>query len=169
MFHHNKGVVGLRMNGIEDALSIGLSVSYLTNESPLVSSACGSYEGPHDGGLSGTIDEEGGMGADLLEISIAGGDVLLLGANTIQSFNSFYGDAIGLDWIDNVVFTFDSGSDIIISDIVSASMLNESEYSDLEEEGKTPNTNNFDLCTVKYNDETEVSDCIWNTDFFNDS
>lgn len=49
MLHQNKGVVGLRMDGIEDALIIGLSVSNLKNESPLVSSACGSYEGPHDG------------------------------------------------------------------------------------------------------------------------
>ena len=172
MFHQNKGVVGLRMDGIEDALIIGLSVSNLTNESPLVSSACGSYEGPHDGGLSGTIDEEGGMGADLRGMSIAGGDVLILGTNTIQSLDSFYGDAIGLDLIDNVVFEFDTGSDIVISDIVSASMLNESEYSDLEEEGKTPYPNNFDLCTVKYDDEAEVfgdvpddktvTDCIWN-------
>ena len=70
------------MDGIEDALVIGLSVSNLTNESPLVSSTCGSYEGPHDGGLSGTIDEEGGMGADLRGISIAGGDVLILDTNT---------------------------------------------------------------------------------------
>ena len=78
-FHQNKGVVGLRMDGIEDAVIVGLTVSNLVNESPLVSSACGSYSGPHDGGAPGTIEDAGGMGTDLRGIVMAGGDALIIG------------------------------------------------------------------------------------------
>ena len=174
MFHSNKGVVGLRMDGIEDAIIIDSSVSNLTNESPLVSAACGSYEGPHDGGL-GAIDTEGGMGTDLRGISVTGGDVHFLGKNSIESLNSFYGDTVGLDLIEDAVLEFDTGSDVIISNLVSASMLTEEQFDELQANDETPYPNNFDLCTVKYDDWAEVTgdvpedkavtDCIYNGEF----
>ena len=174
MFHSNKGVVGLRMDGIEDALIIDLSVSNLTNESPLVSSACGSYEGPHDGGF-GVLETEGGMGTDLRGISVTGGDVHFLGKNSIEWLNSFYGDTVGLDLIEDAVLEFDTGSDVMISNLESASMLTQEQFDELEANGETPYPNNFDLCNVKYDDAAEVigdipddkavTDCIYNGEF----
>ena len=174
MFHSNKGVVGLRMDGIEDAIIVDLSVSNLTNESPLVCAACGSYEGPHDGGL-GVIDTEGTMGTDMRGISVTGGDVHFLGKNLIESLNSFYGDTVGLDLIEDAVLEFDTGSDVIINDIVSGSMLTREQFDELQANDETPYPNNFDLCTVKYDDWAEVTgdvpedkvvtDCVYNGEF----
>jgi len=160
MFHQNKGVVGLRMDGIEDAKIEGLTVRGLSNESPLVSSACGSYEGAHDGGLSGTLDDAGGMGPDLRGISIAGGDAIVSGCNTMNDLDSFYGDTIGLDLMGDAELHFDAGSDITINDITSGSSLTKEQFDELEAIGKTPFPNNFDLCTVKYNDDAAVSGSV---------
>ena len=160
------------MDGIEDAVIVGLTVSNLVNESPLVSSACGSYSGPHDGGAPGTIEDAGGMGTDLRGIVMAGGDALIIGHHSVEHLDSFYGDTIALDLRGDAVLDFDTGSDIKIGDISSGSKVTEAEYAALAQRGRTPYPNNFDLCTVLYAEQAaptgEVpedkasTDCIWN-------
>eukprot|EP00487_Bulimina_marginata_P011307 TRINITY_DN6860_c1_g1_i2.p1 TRINITY_DN6860_c1_g1~~TRINITY_DN6860_c1_g1_i2.p1 ORF type:complete len:108 (+),score=8.55 TRINITY_DN6860_c1_g1_i2:225-548(+) len=91
MFHVNKGVAGVRMDGIEHSVFDGLIVKDLVNEAPLVSSACGAYEGPHDGGTVGTEEKEGGMGTDVRGISLSAGDVEVIGdRNKIQRFRLLF-------------------------------------------------------------------------------
>jgi len=172
MFHQNKGVVGVRMDGIEEALIIGLEIRNLTNESPLVSDACASYSGPNDGGASGTIESEGGMATDLRGISVTNGDALVIGRSSIASLHSFYGDTVGLDLIGDSVFEFDTGSELEIGDLRSATKVSEGEFARLKLEGRTPFPNNFDLCSVRYAETSRVSghvpddkaatDCVYN-------
>ena len=50
MFHVDQGVIGVRMDGIENVDIADLHISALKNESPLVSLACGDYDGPNNGG-----------------------------------------------------------------------------------------------------------------------
>jgi len=73
---------------------------------------------------------------------------------------------------DDAVFEYDTGSDIEIDDLLSASMLSEEDYVELKEDGRTPYPNNFDLCSVRYADTADVkgdvpddkavTDCIYN-------
>merc|ERR1712130_302834 len=171
MFHTNKGLFGLRLDGIEDSTLSDVTVKNLVNRSPLVSNACGSYEGPHDGGSPGSEEKEGGMATDVRGIAITDGDINLIGSNNqIIRLESFYGDTIGLDLMGEALFEFDIGSNIYIRRIKSASKLKRSEYETLVDQNKTPYPNNFGLCTINIEDEAvvigdipegkEVSDCI---------
>jgi len=172
MLHQNKGVIGLRMDGIEEALIIGLSISNMSNESPLVSNACASYTGPNDGGLSGTIQDEGGMGTDVRGISVANGDALVIGRSSLDSLHSWYGDTVGLDLIGASVFEFDTGSDLEMSDLRSGTKVSAADFEQLTQDGRTPFPNNFDLCSVRYAetarvtghvpDDKAATDCVYN-------
>eukprot|EP01083_Nonionella_stella_P047751 127813_1 len=50
MFHNNKGIIGLRSDLINELIINGISIRKLINKTPLNSFACGSYDGPNDGG-----------------------------------------------------------------------------------------------------------------------
>ena len=69
------GVMGVRIDGIEDTKISELSIDDLVNESPLVSCACGSYKGEQDGGGPAQEENEGGMGTDIRGLVISRGDV----------------------------------------------------------------------------------------------
>merc|ERR1712241_1362973 len=149
MFHTNKGIIGARIDGIEDAAIHGLTISDLVNESPLVSSTCGSYEGPHDGGSPGQEMDEGGMGTDVRGLLISRGDVQIGAANTISVLESLYGDVVGIDIINEAIVDFDDESDIFVNDLISASALTSEQYTNLVEKNKTPYPNNFGTCTIE--------------------
>ena len=157
MFHTNKGIMGARIDGIENTQIIDLKISDLINSSPLVSFACGSYEGPHDGGAPGQEMEEGGMGTDVRGLIISRGDVEIIGAeNMIYGLNSFYGDIVGVDIINEAVVDFDVGSDIYVNHLISASRLTDADYQTLVAEGKTPYPNNFNMCSVEVENGTSL-------------
>jgi len=170
MFHTNKGIMGARIDGIENTQIIDMTISDLVNSSPLVSNACGSYEGPQDGGSPGQ-EPEGGMGTDVRGLIISRGDVEIIGAeNSVSGLNSFYGDIVGVDIINGAIVDYDIGSDIAVSDLVSASQLTDAEYQELIDLGKSPLPNNFDKCSVEVEDGTtlegmipylnEATDCV---------
>ena len=92
------------------------------------------------------------MGTDLRGISVTGGDFHFSGKNSIESLNSFYGDTVGLDLIEDAVLEFGTGSDVIINDIVSGSMLTRQQFGELQANDEARYPNNFDLHTVKYDD-----------------
>ncbi len=163
--------MGARIDGVEAVQIIDLKIHDLVNESPLVSCACGSYEGPHDGGSPGQEEDEGGMGTDIRGIAISRGDAEIIGTKSkIAKLNSYYGDTTGLDLMDGTIIDFDIGSDITIKNLKSASKLSQAQYQSLVDQGKTPYPNNFDLCTINIEDASSVtgdipegkgeSDCI---------
>ena len=167
-------MIGARIDGIEDTKIIDLVIKDLDNESPLVSNACGTYVGPHDGGSPGSEMEEGGMGTDVRGIAISRGDVEIIGDKSkVSRMQSFYGDTTGIDIFNDATVDFDVGGDIEIKNLRSASRLTQSEYNALVAAGKTPFPNNFDLCTINIEDTSTVtgdvpegkeeSDCIEGT------
>ena len=158
MFHQNKGLIAVRMDGIEDAVLSNVTITDLENHTPLVSFACGSYSGAHDGGLSTeTTPDDGGMSTDTKGIAITGGDAEIRGPlNTITAVNSHYGDTTALHVMDDALLYFDFGAAITIDDISAADELTESEYLMLSLSEETPFPNNFDLCTVLYSDNVTV-------------
>ena len=98
MFHINKGIIGLRVDLIENVEIENIVIKRLINKSPLASYACSNYSGPHDGGNPQSEPNEGGMGTDTKGISICGGDVIFDGFNNvIEKLISFNGDVVGLD------------------------------------------------------------------------
>merc|ERR1712241_885441 len=149
MFHTNKGIIGARIDGIENTQIIDMGISDLVNESPLVSSTCGSYEGPHDGGSPGQEMDEGGMGTDVRGLLISRGDVQVSSVNTISGLESLYGDVVGIDIINEAIVDFDDESDIIVRDLISTSALTSAQYIKLVDRNKTPYPNNFGTCTIE--------------------
>merc|ERR1712154_33171 len=86
--------------------------------------------------------------------------------------DSFYGDTIGLDLMGDADLEFGADSDITMSYLTSGSLLTMEQFAELDASGKTPYPNNFDLCTVQYDDDATVSgdvpddkavtDCLFN-------
>merc|ERR1712013_156856 len=66
----------------------------------------------------------------------------------------------------------DTGSELEIDDLRSATKVSEDEFARLKLEGRTPFPNNFDLCSVRYAETSRVSghvpddkaatDCVYN-------
>merc|ERR1712154_725411 len=80
-----------------------LSIVRLSNESPISSYACGSYEGPHDGGSRGGVEMEGSMGTDTVAFSMYSGDVLFEGYNAISGIYSDWGSSMGMWFMDDLI------------------------------------------------------------------
>ena len=143
------GLVGARYDGIENVIINDLVIRDLTNESPLVSAACGSYMGENDGGSPGQEHDEGGMGTDVRGIAISRGDVEFRGDGTIiTGLYSYYGDVIGLDIFNNASVYYDIGANVIMGNLSSATSLTVDIYRELKDNGRTPFPNNFYVCTV---------------------
>lgn len=158
MFHQNKGLIAVRMDGIEDAVLSDLTIAHLENHTPLVSFACGSYSGAHDGGLAGTTPDDGGMATDSKAIAVTGGDTEIRGNNnSITDVHSHYGDTTALHAMHDAVLYFDFDATVTIDDISSADELTEAEYLMLFLLETVPFPNNFDLCTVQYSDNATVT------------
>ena len=158
MFHTNKGVVGLRVDGIDDVSIDGVIIRKLENLSPPGSFACGNYTGPRDGGIGGTREGQGAMNTDIRGISITDSDVTVLGDNVIDILDAEFGDCTGIDLMEGSVLEFDTSSNMEISRLREASELqkNFGEFELLMNQGQIPYPNNFELCVIRILDESVV-------------
>eukprot|EP01083_Nonionella_stella_P281948 959587_1 len=106
MFHTNKGLIGIRLDHIENVFIKDVYIYDLFNESPLGSLACGSYDGPNNGAQPKSLNKEGFMGTDIRGISIinnygyGSGNVELYGNIKLSNFISNNGDVIGIHIMD---------------------------------------------------------------------
>eukprot|EP00485_Elphidium_margaritaceum_P000739 CAMPEP_0202687368 /NCGR_PEP_ID=MMETSP1385-20130828/3059_1 /ASSEMBLY_ACC=CAM_ASM_000861 /TAXON_ID=933848 /ORGANISM="Elphidium margaritaceum" /LENGTH=688 /DNA_ID=CAMNT_0049342149 /DNA_START=102 /DNA_END=2168 /DNA_ORIENTATION=- len=151
MFHLNKGVIGIRLDGIENVVVRNVKVKELSNESPLGSSACGSYDGPFDGGQPSGLRREGYMGADVRGISIInGGTTEFYGQCSVESVRSWYGDVIGVHLMDNAAIYLDEADDgMKFNDLECATSVSSALYGQLRDSGLSPYPNNFYDCNIK--------------------
>merc|ERR1712228_417223 len=150
MLHTNKGLIGARFDDIEDITIDTLSITHLSNESPMSSYACGTYEGPHDGGSRGGVELEGTMGTDTVAFSMYSGDAYFEGYNEISGIYSDFGSSMGMCFMDdaNIHFDEDAEMDLSIGSIWSGTQLNEKTFKQLMEDNKYPYPNNFFECNI---------------------
>jgi len=150
MLHTNKGLIGARFDAIEGTEINGLSITDLSNESPISSYACGSYEGPHDGGSRGGVEMEGSMGTDVVAFSMYSGDVFFEGHNEIARVYSDFGSSMGMWFMADarVNFADDSDMDMKSESILSGTLLTERTFKQLQSDGKYPYPNNFFECNI---------------------
>ena len=150
MFHLNKGIIGIRLDGIENSIIKNLDIKNLYNESPLGSYACGSYYGPFDGGQPSGLTREGYMGTDIRAISIInGGQTEIYGSCVMDSCVSSYGDVIGVHIMDNAQIYIDQPSNMIFNNLQCAASVSGSLYDRLLRDGYSPYPNNFYDCNIK--------------------
>ncbi len=152
------GVIGIRMDGIEDAHIMDIEIRNMENQSPLASGTCGDYTGPHDGGNPGTRMREGGMSTDMRGISIVDGDVIVHRHNIIEDLESWYGDAVAIDLLEDTIFEFDDDAvaDLEIDDIKGGTKMTMDLYRYLQSVDRTPFPNNFEECNIKIADNAFV-------------
>ena len=157
MFHTNKGVIGMRLDLIEDVKMKNIKIRNLTNLSPLASCACANYSGPHDGGNPGTRERQGSMGTDMRGISMFGGDAFVEGKNNaIQNLQSHFGDAAGIDLMGDAVLEYAQNSSLKIRKIISAVGMNEHLLTNLLSMNKSPYPNNFAMHYINVQDDSQV-------------
>merc|ERR1719361_236902 len=150
MLHTNKGLIGARFDSIEDTVIDRLSITHLSNESPISSYACGSYEGPHDGGSRGGVEMEGSMGTDVVAFSMYSGNAVFEGYNEISGIYSDFGSSMGMWFMDDAVVEFeeDSQMDMTAETILSGQLLTERTFKQLMADNKYPYPNNFFECNI---------------------
>eukprot|EP01084_Bolivina_argentea_P030213 56020_1 len=158
MHHTNKGIIGLRVDGMSDVSIGNVGIRRLENESPLASNACADYSGPLDGGIGGTRQGEGGMNTDVRGISIANSGVFVGGGNEVSNLDSYYGDVTAIDLMGDSFLHFKRNNIVKLGRLKAASKLNKNvaEYNILVAAHKTPYPNNFGLCTIKIQDTSIV-------------
>merc|ERR1719410_713789 len=164
MFHQNKGVIGLRMDGIENAQMKNVKISNLENKSPLSTYTCGSFSGHHNGGHTvvssrNAQDREGAMNSDVRGLSLYDGDVGIIGQNSIRSLTSFSGDVTGIDLMGDAILEFDGrANDISVEDLNAASKVTKALYKKLKKTNRSPFPNNFNLCVIDMDTTSKVID-----------
>lgn len=89
------GIVGVRMDGIEDVKINNVVINKLFNKSPLGTCAC-------DAELDAYPNE-----GDVRGISVIGGDLQVEGVNNIMDLTSEYGNVTGIDVMDKGFVMFD--------------------------------------------------------------
>ena len=140
MFHQNKGVIGLRMDGIEDAAIGNLSIHRLQNRTPSLSSACG-FDGNvsfHDDGLGEIVPDTKEIATDTKGIVITGGDTQFIGPYTmITTLYSLSGDTVAIETMGESVVDFDGDLHVAICGLSTSSFSS-------------------DLCTVRYSESTTL-------------
>merc|ERR1711902_132202 len=136
--------------GIEGTEIDGLTITDLSNESPISSYACGSYDGPHDGGSRGGVEMEGSMGTDVVAFSMYSGDVFFEGHNEISRIYSDYGSSMGMWFMADAVVDFAAHADMDMraESILSGTLLTERTFRQLQDDGKYPYPNNFFECNI---------------------
>eukprot|EP01083_Nonionella_stella_P067950 180063_1 len=196
MFHTAKGIMGVRIDNIDDVRIENIMIKKLLNKSPLASYACGNYSGPHDGGSPDTREKEGGMGTDVKGIQIIGGDVIFDGYNNIiQKLVSYNGDVIGLDVKNDAQIDFDyvykdelpnkpqdmdtedDKSSIQIKQLAPGHEITFALLAELMVDGKYPYPNNFYACNIKIENKNQAEivpyppngiDKVWCADYVPD-
>mmetsp|Transcript_50019 Transcript_50019/g.79678 ORF Transcript_50019/g.79678 Transcript_50019/m.79678 type:complete len:664 (+) Transcript_50019:54-2045(+) len=157
MFHTNKGIVGVRLDGIEDAKMEKVSVKHLTNKSPLSLCTCGDYTGSEDGGHPGTRAGEGAMKGDVRGISLFETDLLVNSKkNRVASLRSYFGDVTGIDLMNASLLEYEGCANIRIQALYSATRVTTELYEELLDMNKTPYPNNFLQCTMRLSNDSMV-------------
>lgn len=151
MFHLNKGIIGIRLDGIENAVLNNVNIKNLHNESPLGSYACGAYDGPFDGGQPSGLLREGYMGTDIRGISIInGGTTEVYGSCVIDGCVSSYGDVIGIHLMDDAqVYLDNGGRDMSVANLECGGSVSSTLYDRLMNDAWSPYPNNFYECNIK--------------------
>eukprot|EP01083_Nonionella_stella_P170654 581272_1 len=116
MLHTNKGIVGLRMDGIENAQIRNIDITHLENTSPFVWYSCGNDE---TGSLA--------MSSDSRALSVTDSDLNVFGMNHITDISSWNGNAIGIDLMEYASVD-DDGSVLYIDGISAATKLSSTQY-----------------------------------------
>jgi len=160
MLHTNKGLIGARFDNIEDVQIDRLSISHLSNESPISSYACGSYEGPHDGGSRGGVEMEGSMGTDTVAFSMYSGTADFVGYSEISGIYSDWGSSMGMWLMDDAHVEFDANAELDMSaeTILSGQLLTERTFKQLMNDNKYPYPNNFFECNILL--DRDVNDAV---------
>jgi len=137
-----------------------LTITDLSNESPISSYACGSYEGPHDGGSRGGVEMEGSMGTDVVAFSQHSGDTFFEGHNEISRIYSDFGSSMGMWFMADAVVDFagDSDLDMKSESILSGTLLTDRTFRQLQSDGKYPYPNNFFECNILL--DRDVNDAV---------
>ena len=98
----NKGIVGIRMDGIEGAVIDNITITDLSNSAPIT-----------------PVDDKNVRG-----ISVIDGDLLMTGTNVISNLESWYGLSTGLDVMDHTsMIDYEEGSRLDISNLISKSKV----------------------------------------------
>ena len=109
MYQINKGIIGIRMDGIENAVIDNISISNLYNK------ADNEYN---------QLQENNIFDINVRGISIIDGDLLMFGYNVIDNLVSWYGVATGLDTMDDIShIDCDENSRLEVTNLVSKSQL----------------------------------------------
>jgi len=159
-FHTNKGVMGIRMDQIENTRINNININNLINKSPLILSPCANYSGSHDGGIQGTREKEGTMSTDIRGIAITNGDTLISGNNNvIKNLYSHYGDTTAINLMEDAILDFDDDDDtkFKIKNLNAATKVDQDLYQHLLSINKTPYPNNFNLCKIKIEDDAKMN------------
>eukprot|EP01084_Bolivina_argentea_P250266 419248_1 len=149
MFHTNKGLIGIRFDGIENVMIKKLTISDLFNESPLGSLACGKYSGPSNGGQPKGLEKEGFMGTDIRGISIINGGNVELYDIQLKNFVSNNGDVIGIHIMDEGGIYVHDVHKIVIDDLEAGATITQRKYYELKYNGLNPYPNNFYVCNIR--------------------
>eukprot|EP01083_Nonionella_stella_P274962 933744_1 len=160
VFTTGRGILGMRIDGIDDVTIKDVTVFDLTNLTPLGSYACGNYMGPNDGGhpLSNALNNEGFMGSDVRGMAFIRGNAKIFGDNNeISDLKSYFGDVTAIDIFYNAMVDFASDSEIEISDLQSGYKLTRNTLSQLKSLQKTAYPNNFDVCVINIEESSEIS------------
>jgi len=113
MHHPNKGIIGIRMDGIEGVEMKNVSITNFRNKSPL--SQCSECETHLDSSLGDT---------NVRGISMYDSELVIFAENKINNMDSYYGTSLGLDIMDAYSFyTAEHGATLDVSDLKSNSKV----------------------------------------------
>ena len=116
IFQTNKGIIGVRIDEIENVEISDLTIDNLYNLSPLGSNACGNYSGQLDGGNPWQINGDGNMNGHVRGISIYGSHIKFNGNVNINNLYSSYGDVYGIHIMrDSLILFGDEGKSDFVS------------------------------------------------------
>jgi len=153
MYHPNNGVIGLRMDFVEDAFIENVVIKRLINKSPLSSYAC-------------SDSSRHGMGTDTKGISISASNVIFDGFNNvIEKLISYNGNVVALHIKDDAQIVFDvvykdelsqndelyqndDRSALHIKHLCPGHDITFALLAELMVDGMYPNPNNFKACNV---------------------
>eukprot|EP01084_Bolivina_argentea_P107949 192953_1 len=150
MVHLNKGVIGVRLDGIENTEIKNLKITNLHNASPSASLACGPYKGPNDGGQPNGLEREGAMGTDIKGMSVINGGWLdLSGSIVIDGCVSDHGDVVGVHVMDDAQVYIDEPESFECVHLECGASVSPEKYKQMMDVGIAPYPNNLYECNIK--------------------
>jgi hypothetical protein len=132
MRHLNKGIIGLRIEEVNNVDLNNVEISYINNWGKKGTYICGSYTGPDTGGHEDQQKWTGYQGSDSRGISIYGSTNVNLNSVKVNNINSVNGHATAVDLIENSEVDFSNG--VEISDIRAGITITKREIVDFSDE-----------------------------------